>query len=93
MQAEWRAYELELTGYMDKMNAWAARQAKRDKRSAVELLDASEAARSYDALPGEAPQTTKAQLRAQLGATVAAGRFGAARAGPRLAPTGTEAGE
>ena len=42
LTAEWREYELELNGYMEKMNAWAARQAKRDKR-ALDALEATAA--------------------------------------------------
>ena len=90
IESEWRTFELELTGYMEKMNAWAARQAKRDKRAQEVALDAS----SYEQPVQAPPATPKAILRAQYGAAIAAGRLGTARGGgvADLSPAGGDGG-
>lgn len=64
LRAEWREYELTLNSYMEKMNAWAARVAKREKRAAVKLLEAegSEAQPAQASLPLD-PKARKAALR------------------------------
>lgn len=64
---EWREYELSLNSYMEKMNAWAGRVAKREKRAAQKLLEmegeGSEPAQH--ALPLD-PKSRKAALRQAL---------------------------
>lgn len=61
LQAEWREYELTLNGYMEKMNAWAARQAKRDKRAAERALDGE-----TESAPAQPMPTSRAEMKAQL---------------------------
>lgn len=68
-------HQVELTGYMEKMNAWAARQARRDKRL-IEggiLADLQPQAGQID--PGATGQTSKEQLRQRLAASLATGRM------------------
>lgn len=78
LQHEWRAYELALNGYMDKMGAWAARQAKRDRVAGEAVLANTQPQAGYE-LQGTPAQATKSELRTQHGLALAAGRLGPAR--------------
>lgn len=53
LEAEWREFQLSLTGYMEQMNAWAARQAKRDKRALGAVLREAQ-------IHGETPEEVEA---------------------------------
>lgn len=66
LRADHREFILELSGYMEKMNTWAARQAKRDKRRALAALDADESPATRPAPSPATPADRKRELRAQL---------------------------
>ncbi len=79
LQHEWRAYELQLNGFMEKMGAWAARQAKRDRVAGETALANAQSQTGYEH-QGTPARSTKSELRARHGAALAAGRLGPARA-------------
>jgi hypothetical protein len=91
LRTDWLEYEATLVSYMERMNAWAARQAKRDKRLLAETLDA-QVPNGQETTPAEiGAADTLAAARAALAGSIlarthpaAAARFGIPSGG--LAP-------
>ncbi len=66
LEAEWLEFQLQLTGYMEQMNAWAARQAKRDKRALGTVLEAPSVEIEAEAAAGGAVGLARGAHKAQL---------------------------
>ncbi len=71
IEAEWREFSLTLTSYMEQMNAWAARQAKRDKRALGRVLAQGAV---DEAVEEPAPAAVSIGRKAELRARLARGR-------------------
>jgi len=69
LTGDWLEYELTLNSYMEKMNAWAARQAKRDRRAVQSVLGADPQNDVLPENPSAIPlsqEQKKANLRARV---------------------------